>query len=82
MNNLQFAYSIDSVCWSCWMSYNDLLTNTINLNTDFYIKVKIPGSISKIEIDGQPFLNYSTQLDSAFSFSYCETFGNGLPLKI
>lgn len=76
LNTLQFAYSIDSVCWSCWMTYNDLLTNTINLNSDFYTKVKVPGSISKIEIDEQPFLNYSTQLDSAFSFSYCESNAN------
>ena len=76
LSKLQFSYSIDNVCWSCWMSYNDLLTNTINLNNDFYLRFKVQGNISKIEIDDQPYYNYSTQLDSAFSFSYCETNAN------
>ena len=73
LNTLQFAYSVDSLCWSCYLSYNDFQTNTVDLNTDFYVRFKIQGEISKIEINDQQFLNYSTQLDSAFNFTYCST---------
>jgi len=73
LGSLQYSYSIDSLCWSCYMSFSELLTNTIELNTDFYIRFKVSGTISKIMIDGIQFYDYSTQLDSSFSFSYCDS---------
>lgn len=73
LNTLMFAYSVDSVCWSCWMSYSDILRNTIEMNNDYYAKVKVQGDVSRITIDDEPYYNYSTQLDSEFSFSYCDS---------
>ena len=32
LTTLEFAYSLDSACWSCFMSYNDILTNTVDIN--------------------------------------------------
>ena len=72
LNTLQMAYSIDSLCWSCYVSYNDLLINTVDMKTDYYVRVKVQGPITKIILNGQQFFDYSTQLDSAFSFSYCD----------
>ena len=72
INSLQFAYSVDNICWSCYMSYNDFVTNTIELHTDFYVRIKVQGEISKIELNGEQFINYSTQLDSSFNFTYCD----------
>lgn len=66
---IQYSYSVDNVCWSCFMSYNDCLANTVDLNSDFYIKVKISGVICKIELDDQQIYDYTTQLASDFSFS-------------
>ena len=73
LNSLMFSYSIDSLCWSCYMSYSDFLSNTIDLKTDFYVRVKIQGQISQVTLEDEPFYDYSTQLDSNFSFSYCDT---------
>ena len=72
LNFLQYSYSIDSLCWSCYMSYNDFILNTIELHTDFYVRFKVSGNLSKIFIDGVQFYDYSTQLDSSFSFTYCD----------
>lgn len=67
------AYSLDSVCWSCFMSYDALLRNTAELDTDFYVKAKINGPVNGVTDDeGNP-LDYSTSLDSGFNFAYCST---------
>ena len=73
LNNLQYSYSLDSLCWSCYISYNDFLTNTIDLQTDFYVRIKVQGEIKKILLNDQNFYDYSTQLDSLFNFTYCDT---------
>ena len=42
-NELEYAYSLDNLCWSCYMSYDEALTNTIDINSDFYLRIKIKG---------------------------------------
>lgn len=71
INTLEYGYSLDSVCWSCYVKYDDLLRNTVNLNQDFYLRVKIPGTITKIILCCKEYTDYSVQLDSAFNYSYC-----------
>ena len=68
-DTLEFAYSLDNVCWSCYMTYNEALTNTIDLNTDFYIRIKIQGVIDRIELNGEQFVEYSTQLFNGFTIA-------------
>lgn len=70
--DLEFAYSLDSACWSCYISYNDILLNTVNIKQDLYIRIKVGGVISKIQINCCDYTTYSTVLDSAFHFSYCQ----------
>ena len=71
-SELEYAYSLDSACWSCYVSYNDILLNTVNIKQDLYIRIKVSGVISKIQINCCDYTTYSTVLDSAFRFSYCD----------
>ena len=73
MSSLLFSYSVDSLCWSCYMEYNDFLINTVDLRTDYYVRIKVKGNISQVFINDERFYDYSTQLDSNFSFSYCDS---------
>ena len=71
--NLLFSYSLDSVCWSCYMSYDDLLKNTIDLDGDFYLRFKINNVVNDIYNDNEEITDYSSQLDSDFQLTGCET---------
>ena len=73
LSTLQYSYSLDSLCWSCYIDYNDFLINTIDLQTDFYVRIKVQGEIKSILLNDQSFYDYSTQLDSSFNFTYCDT---------
>ena len=68
-NDIQYSYSIDNICWSCYMSYDECLSNTVDLNSDFYIKAKLSGTICKVELDGEQILDYTTQLEQGFNFT-------------
>ena len=50
-SELQYSYSIDGICWSCYMSYDDCLANTIELDSDFYLKIKVNGPVCSVTID-------------------------------
>ena len=69
-NCLQFAYSLDSLCWSCYMSYNELLKNTIELNGDFYVRFKVGTALGDLLYEDES-INYSSQLSSDFNFTEC-----------
>ena len=71
--NLAFSYSLDSVCWSCYMSYDELLKNTIDLDGDFYLRFKINNIVNDIYNDDEEITDYSSQLDSDFQLTGCET---------
>lgn len=68
-SEILYSYSIDNVCWSCFMSYDECLSNTIGLNSDFYIKVKISGTICKVELNDDPIYEYTTQIAPDFNFT-------------
>jgi hypothetical protein len=69
MQSLEWSYSIDGVCWSCYMSYDEILANTVDLNSDYYVKIKIPGIICKVQIDGNDITDYDTSLVPGFNFN-------------
>ncbi len=75
-NILEWSYSLDNVCWSCYIKYNEILSNTVDIGQDFYLRIKIPGGISKISICSNDVLDYSIQLDSSFNFTYCSISNN------
>lgn len=71
-NSLQFAYSLDNLCWSCYMGYNEALTNLIEIQQDYFIRIKISGNIGKITYDENIFTDYSTELEGCFQFTATE----------
>ena len=75
-DELQFAYSIDSVCWSCYMTRNEALAATVDLNTDFYIRIKVSGPVCSITINDEPTTDYTTQLAEGFNFTACSLTNN------
>lgn len=75
-SDLEYAYSLDNVCWSCYIDYSSLLSNTVDINQDIYLRIKVSDSISKIELLGTDYIDYSTQLDSSFNFTYCDINSN------
>lgn len=67
-NELQYAYSLDNICWTCYMSYDEILKNTISLKQDFYFRIKVYGVIGYLTIDNEKTTNFSTQLFQGFDF--------------
>ena len=70
LENLEYAYSLDSVCWSCYMDYMTFLNNISGLSSDFYIRVKVSGQVNGIIVNGENFYDYNTSIDTCFNFSY------------
>ena len=68
-SEILYSYSIDNVCWSCYMSYDEILSNTVDLNSDFFVKIKFTGSLCKATINGTETNDYDTQLVSGFNFN-------------
>ena len=73
MNSMKFAYSLDGVCWSCYLSHDDAIANIVSLNQDFFVRIRVQGLVNGIAIDCQDFTDYSTSLESGFNFTYCDT---------
>lgn len=69
---LQYSYSTDGVCWSCYGKYDDILANTVELISDFYIRIKVQGSITGITVNNEQSYDYTTQIASGFSFTACD----------
>lgn len=67
VSELQYSYSIDGLCWSCYMSYDDCLSNTIELDSDFYVKIKVNGPVCNVTFDGNS-VDYNVQLVQGFNF--------------
>ena len=78
-DDLKYSYSVDNVCWSCYMTFMEALEATEGLNTDFFLRMKVPGPITQVvetdPITGEetPTTDYTTQLDTEFQLSSCGT---------
>lgn len=79
MNMLKFAYSVDMLCYSCYMDYNSILSNTIDMTSDFFLRIQIQGPVYSIKLkdyDTNEFIqtnNWSTSISSEFNFVSCDT---------
>ena len=71
---LQYAYSLDDVCWTCYMSYDEILKTTISLKQDFFIRIKVYNIVGGVSIDNVKITDYTTQLFQGFEFKLeCDT---------
>ena len=66
---LAYSYSVDGVCWSCFVSLKNMNKLIINIKTDIYIKIKLQGGINAVKLNNCDILNYKTQLDSEFNLT-------------
>ena len=68
ISKLEYSYSLDGACWTCYMSYDDIVKATLDINSDFYINIKVAGIIGGVSLDNTPITDYTTQLQSGFVF--------------
>lgn len=71
LNNecLEFSYSLDGVTWSCWLKYSDATNILFELETDYFIRIKVNDTISKVLINDVETVEYSTSLAKCFDFN-------------
>ena len=67
-SKLEYSYSLDGACWTCYMTYDDINKATIDLNSDYYINVKVAGIVGGVSLNDTPLTDYTTQLQSGFVF--------------
>ena len=72
LDELMFAYSVDNVCWSCYMTHTELVANTLDIGSDFYVRIKVKGVVTSVLINGTT-VEYTTSISQGFEFSYCST---------
>ena len=49
-NQCQYSWSTDSVCWTNWVDYNSYLSIAKNIESDFYLRVRLFGSFGNINM--------------------------------
>lgn len=74
-NEMMVTYSLDQSCWACYMDYYSALSNTADLNQDFFVNIKVNDQVYGVTYDDKP-VDYSTQLAKDFNFAYTGTSSN------
>ena len=69
ISSVEYAYSVDSSCWSCYMDIETLLKNIVSLNSDIYVRIRVAGVIGNVYVGCSETYDYSTQLDTCFNFT-------------
>ena len=68
-SELEYSYSLDGLCWSCYMTYDNALANTIDINSDFYLRLKVNGQVCGVYINDESISDYDVQLAQGFNFT-------------
>lgn len=63
-----YSWSADSVCWTAWTNYDNYNKIASNIGSDFYLRILLFGSFSKIAINGMFTKCYSLVLDNTNPF--------------
>ena len=64
----KYSWSDDGVCWTNWVKYDDYIRITKNLNSDFYLKIRIFGGIGDVIINGCVTKDYTITYDNSELF--------------
>lgn len=69
-----YSWSTDNVCYTDWVNYDTFTNLTRNLENDFYIRILISGSMSRLVLNGIDITCYSVCLDTtnAFMTQFCD----------
>lgn len=70
---LKYSYSVDGVCWSCYMSFDDVVSATFDSISDYFLRIKVRGDVAKVSIDKENTTDYTVSFDSSFNLdTSCE----------
>ncbi len=67
----QYSWSTDGACWTSWVTYEQYLMLAKHIETDFYLRILVFGSIGEVYIDGAQTRCYNVciQPDTFSSFA-------------
>lgn len=65
---LEYAYSLDDITWSCYLKYDDAIKNLVDIDSDFFVRLKVNGSIGSVTIDSENITTYTTEFAPCFQF--------------
>ena len=67
-NQCKYSWSSDSVCWTNWVNYESYKNITPQLDSDFYLRILIFGSLSEIFFNGVLNSCYNICIDNTNPF--------------
>lgn len=65
-----YSWSTDGVCWTNWVTYADYLKLAKNVESDFYLRILVTGSVGELAINGVVTTCYNICMQSQ---SFCES---------
>lgn len=70
----RFAWSTDNVCYTEWTDYDTFLNITNNIESDFYVRILISTSLSRVVLNGIDINCYSLCIDNTniFLTQFCD----------
>lgn len=72
-NIYQYSWSTDGVCWTNWVDYDHYNLLAKNVETDFYLRILVSGSIGEVYIDNAKTNCYSICIQpNTFTSTACE----------
>ena len=79
--SIRYSYSLDMSCWSCYMDYSTAKSNTLELETDFYVRMEVKAPVTSIyyrDEQGGAFklTNWTIALVPGFTFTGCDNQNN------
>lgn len=73
---LEYSYSTDGANYSCWMKYDEIANKLFEYKSDYYIKVKVNGTIGSVKYFDENIEDYSTSLAKCFDFKSLKNSAN------
>lgn len=67
-DQLKYSYSLDNVCWTCYMTFNEAFKSTTMLKQDFYLRIKINNIVGYIKYNNIIVSDYNISLFQGFDF--------------
>ena len=66
--NCNYSWSVDGVCWTEWIDYQNYLRIIKYLENDFYLRILINTSLGNIALDNCYTKDYSITIDGSATF--------------
>ena len=68
-----YSWSTDGACWTNWVTYQQYLMLAKNIESDFYLRILIMGSIGEVKVDGALTNCYSICIEPMdFNTCFCD----------